>query len=347
MNAIQRFGSPIIFLAVAAGVYATAFYFRSIFSTIDSPRLIAGALVVDLVILVPATYYFLVIRRYGLPVISVAGVFVLSLIAATRIIPSEQQAILTPLEILAGVAELSILSYITWKAVKGIRRYRAAAGEQHDEDAFTAIRKAAHKVIDLKKVAEIFAFEIAILYYGLFSWRRRPAQGPGRYTSYKHNNYGPTLFGLGVILVVELIAVHLVIQAYWSTTAAWILTILSTYAGIWLLSEYQAHRLRPTVITGNALVLRAGIRWELTIPFESIQSFRRISAIEDKPRGTLSLVAFGDAHFEIVTKTPVEARGAYGIRKTTECVWFTIDTSDEFQQMLSTRLSNGETTDLL
>ena len=335
MHAVRRLGSPVIFLIVAASVYAAAFYVRSILATVDSPEVLAGALVVDLVILVPAAYYFLVVRRFGLPVISVAGVFVLSLIAANQIIPSEHQRILTPLEIIAGVAEVSILSFIVWKAVYGVRRFRAAAAEQHDEDAFNSIRNAARQAVDSERVADMLAYEIAIVYYGLGSWRQRLVQGAGRYTSYKCNSYGSTLFGFGVLLVVELIAVHLILQHYWSATGAWILSILSGYAGIWLLSEWQAHRLRPTLITADALVVRAGVRWEITIPFARIQSFRRIGAIEEKPRGALNLVALGDALFEVTTNGTVEALGAYGMRKPTTCVWFTIDNPTDFEEKLS------------
>jgi hypothetical protein len=114
--------------------------------------------------------------------------------------------------------------------------------------------------------------------------------------------------------------------------------------GIWLLSEWHAHRLRPTVITADALVLRAGVRWEVTIPFTRFQSFRRISAIEEKPRGALDLAVFGDAIFEVTTNGPVEAHGAYGTRKPTECVRFAIDAPDEFQEMLSIRLSGSSNT---
>ena len=239
--------------------------------------------------------------------------------------------------IIAGVAEVSIVGFLAWKAVAGVRRFRAAVAEKHDEDAFNAIRGAARQVVDSERVADVFAYEIAMLYYGLGSWRRRCVEGPGRYTSYKRNGYGSTLFGIGLLLVVELIAVHLIVQQYWGATGAWVLSILSVYAGIWLLSDWQALRLRPTVITNDALVLRAGVRWEVTIPFARIQSFRRISAMEEKPRGALNLVAFGDAFFEVTTNAPVEAHGAYGMRKSTACVWFMIDDSTGFEEMLSSR----------
>jgi hypothetical protein len=82
-----------------------------------------------------------------------------------------------------------------------------------------------------------------------------------------------------------------------------------------------------------------GLRWELEIPFDEIDSFRRVSAIEDKPRGTLNLVALGDALFEIKTRTPVEARGAYGMRKAVSSVWFVIDEPEVFDRQLRERIS--------
>jgi len=342
MVLVRRLGLPAIFLAVVAAVYSAAFYIRGMLATVDSPEILAAAVAADLVVLVPIAYYFLVVRRFGLPVISVAGVFVLSLIAATQIIPTEQQRVLAPLEIFAGIAEVAILSFIVWKAVKGVRRFRKEAEKQGDEDAYNAIRVEARQVIDSDRVADIFAFEIAIFYYALGSWRQSLAQGAERYTSYKIIGYGSTLFGIFVLLVVELIAVHLIVQHYWSTTGAWILSVLSVYAGIWLLGDSQAQRLCPTLITNDALVLRVGMRWEVTIPFERIRSFRRISALDEKPPGTLNLVVFGDALFEVTTDLPVEARGAYGTQRTAERIWFTIDAPTEFEKALSDRLSGGE-----
>ena len=62
---------------------------------------------------------------------------------------------------------------------------------------------------------------------------------------------------------------------------------------------------------------------------------------ENRPRGTLNLVAFGDALFELTTHAPVEAHGAYGMRKATECLWFTIDNAADFEEMLAARLPGG------
>lgn len=338
VHTIRQLRAPLVFLFVVASVYTAAFYIRGILDTVESPEILAAGVVADMVLLVPAAYYFLVVRRFGLPVISVVGVIVLSLIAASQLIPSQQRGVLAPLEIIVVVAELTVMGLVAWKAAAGIRRFRRAAAGYHSEDTLYAIREAARQVIDSKRVADILAYEMAILYYGLAAWRRPPVEGPGRYTSYKRNNYGPTLLGLGALLVVELVAVHVIVQLYWSTAGAWVLTILSAYALVWLLSEWHSHRLRPVMITSDALILRAGIRWEVTIPFDRIASFWRISVLEDTPRGALNLVTFGDACFEVTTDGAVEAHGAYGLRKRVDCVRFAIDTPDDFHEALAERL---------
>jgi hypothetical protein len=264
-------------------------------------------------------------------------VFVLSLVAAAQIIPPEHRTILTPLEILAGVTEVLILSFIVWKANRGIRRFRAAAARQRHDDAFEAIRAAARQVIDSERVALVFAYEIGIFYYAFGSWRQRFKSGSGRFTSYKRNSYGSILAGIGALLIVELIGVHILVQHYWGTAGAWIVSILTAYAGVWLLAEWQTHRLRPILITDGGLVLRAGIRWEIEIPLARIRSFRRISALEEKPRGGLD-IAVGGALFEVTTHDDVVAHGAYGIRKSARCFWFSVDDPADFEEELSRRL---------
>lgn len=342
MTAARRLSSPAIFLFIAAAVYTAAFYVRGLLATADSPDVLAAALVVDLVILVPVAYYLLVVRRTGLPTISVAGIFIVSLIAAGQIIPSEHGRVLKPLEVVAALAEVALLTFIAVKAVRGVRRFRAATARQQDADAFDAIRRAAREAVDSPRVADLVAYELTIMYYALGTWRQRLADGAGRYTSYKDNNYGSTLFGIGVLLVVELIAVHLLVQHYWSATGAWILSILSVYAGLWLMGDWHALRLRPTTLSGEALHLRTGMRWQVDIPFDAIASFRRVSAIEDKPRGALNLVSFGDASFEIATRQPVEAAGPYGSRKSIDVIWFAIDGAADFEEALRARLARHD-----
>jgi hypothetical protein len=338
LRALRRAGSPAAFIAVLTAVYATAFCLRGVLDTIESPQVLAAALVLDMAVLVPVAYYVLVVRRFGWPVVSVAGVFVLSLIAATRVIPHDYRSVLTPVEVVAALTEVAIIGFILWKVAGGARRYRAALAGEAGDDTLATIRGAARRVIDSPRVADILAFEMALIYYGLLSWRRSPVEGPGRYPAYRTTGYGAVLLGIGVMLAAELIAVHVIVHLYWSTVGAWILSLLSAYAGVWLLAEWQVHRLRPISLDADALRLRSGLRWEVEVAYDNITSMGRVSALEDKPRGTLDLVPFGDALFEVTTDAPVVACGPYGIRRSTTRIRFTVDDPSGFEDALSRHL---------
>ena len=335
MTALRwRLPSPAVFAMAVASVYVVAFYVRANLASVASPDVMAAALAVDLVVLVPALYYFLVVRRRSVPALSVLGVFVLSLVAASFVIPDQYHRSLGPLKVLAGVAEILVLGFITWKAVSAVRGYRRYAASHPDADALGAIRSASHSLVKNERVASMLVSELAVFYYGLGSWRAKASDAPGRFTSYKRNAYGATLFGIMVVLAAELVAVHFLVQHYWSVTAAWVLTALSAYGIVWLLGDWQAYRLRPTVVDAGGLHLRAGLRWEVSIPFADIADLRHVSALEEKPKDVLNLVAIGDAHYELTAREPVVVNGAYGMRKTTRRIWFTIDDPAAFEAAL-------------
>jgi hypothetical protein len=339
MHIIRRPALPFIFIFLAASVYTVAFYLAGVIQTIDNPDAIAAALVADLCVLVPAAFYFLVVRPFRLPVLSVAAIAVIGVVAAHRIIPSGYGGLLRPLGVIAAVAEVSLVGSVVWKAARSLRRLGAMVAARDRADILDVIREAVRGTIRSPRLADVVAYEIGMLYYSLGTWHRRSPGAPLHYTSHRHNNHGSVLLGIGLLLVVELIGVHLVVQHYWSTTGAWVLSVLSAYAGLWLLSDWHAARLRATVITEDALVLRAGMRWEVTVPFARVRSFRRVSAIEDKPRGTLNVVAFGDPQFEITTENPLDALGIYGMKKAVQHIWFAIDNPRDFESELKRRLA--------
>ena len=67
MLSIRRSQTPFFFLLFAAGVYAAAFYVRGFLHTTHAPNVLAGAMVIDLVLLVPVAYYGFVVRRLAWP----------------------------------------------------------------------------------------------------------------------------------------------------------------------------------------------------------------------------------------------------------------------------------------
>jgi hypothetical protein len=63
----------------------------------------------------------------------------------------------------------------------------------------------------------------------------------------------------------EAALVHLLV-ARWSVTVAWILTALSVYGAVWLVAVARSFSLRPVLLTGDELIVRAGLLWTVRIP---------------------------------------------------------------------------------
>ena len=86
--------SPLWFAAPLFAVYAAAFFVVEVLPRTAAPGPIAAGLTVDLVVLVPALYYAVMIRGRGWPVITLAPVFLLSFGAASLAVPAEYHALL-------------------------------------------------------------------------------------------------------------------------------------------------------------------------------------------------------------------------------------------------------------
>src|SRR5687768_17214771 len=102
----------LLFCTVAAGVSATAVVLAGMLSGLERPGAVAIGITLDLTLMIPIAYYFLVVRPRGWPIISVAPVFIISLLIAATIIPAEHQQMLGLMEALAIPIELTLLGWI-------------------------------------------------------------------------------------------------------------------------------------------------------------------------------------------------------------------------------------------
>ncbi|CAN5875391.1 hypothetical protein BH23GEM5_BH23GEM5_19800 [soil metagenome] len=90
-----------------------------------NPDLRAFAITFDLTVTVPVLFYLLVVRNTSLHWITIAPVFLLSLLGASLVLPPENQRYLNLLEHLVVPAELLLFGFLGVKAVRDVRRARA------------------------------------------------------------------------------------------------------------------------------------------------------------------------------------------------------------------------------
>ncbi len=199
------------------------------------PGLLSYAVLADLVVTMPVFYYYVVLRGRTVSLVTVFPIVVLGLIRERMLIPAKQ---LPGVELFVGLAEVVTLALLGSRAVQLRRMYRRVGlRESTFADAFA---EAVGESFGKSPFTRFVISEVSTLYYGLFSWRAE-AEIPGgavATTSHRRSGWIGVLVGVGMIVVVESIATHLLV-ALWSAKLAWVLSVLSAYGLLWLLGDYR------------------------------------------------------------------------------------------------------------
>jgi len=314
-----------------AVIYAVALGIVSRLGQLEDPDVIAGALTLDLTLLVSFLYYLLLVRVRGWPVISVLPVFLVSVLIAGRLIPETQHQVLDLVSYGAVLAELALLAVIAYKALQLRRgfRERAASGM----DIYESLRESARPVVG-SVAGGVLAYETAVLYYAAVGWTRSPETGDRSFSVHRGVGYIALMTAAMIALVVETTAVHLLLRL-WSPVAAWVLTGISLYTLVWLLGDLHAVRLRPLQICDETLHLRLGLRWTASIPLESIRAVQDPQdAEQSRGREHLKAVLAGAPNRRIRLTGPIRAVGLYGLTRQVTTIDLHIDDPADFDAAL-------------
>jgi hypothetical protein len=182
-----------------------------------------------------------------------------------------------------------------------------------------------------------------VLYYGLLCWRRRPAWDDRRCFSFHRNSgYGALILALMMVTAVEVVGTHLVVRR-WSGTVAWLLSALGVYALVWMAGDYQAVCRRPMVAADDALRVRVGLRWSVSIPYTQIEQVqpRGKESVSRRTRGCLHAALLGDPQMVLILRGPVRARGPYGIEKEVRRVGLVVDEADRLRAVLAEKCAGA------
>lgn len=327
----QRRLQGFLFGGLAAMVYAASMTLARRLQSVGHPDVVAVGMTLDLVVVVPLAFYLLVVRRRGWPVVATVPVFVLSLVAAARIIPAGHQQPLRIAELLAIPAELAVLSWIAWRAHGALQ----AARRDRTADPLQLLQRAAIGLLREARAAGVLATEIAVLYYGFGSWKTRPhaPEGAAAFTHHRRSGHLAVVCAFVMVMAIEGLAIHLMV-ALWSGVAAWFLTVTTAYGALWFLADARATVLRPILVDEEGLLLRAGLRWTVRVPRHEVAAIRH-----SKPaygRESLNLTLLGAPTHWIELATPTLAEGPYGMRRRVRAIGIQPDASEEFGRALAT-----------
>lgn len=310
------------FTLLAVGIYAAEVAIVRMRPGWERPDLVAIGVMSDLIVVVPLVYWFLAVRRGGWPRLSVVPVVLLGILGAALMLPQDRGLLREVLEVLAIPYEIGLVTWIS------VRTWRAVRRTPGDGDTLERLRSVAREVLPARRVAEAIAFEMAVLYYVLFSWRRRASEG---FTYHRKSGYGAVVFAILIMVLAEAIPIHILVMR-WSAAAAWVLTVLTLYAMVFFLADWRATRLHPILLDEEALRIRVGIRWRVTVPRDRIAAVHRKRPPGSEPFIRAALPATTPLWIELTE--PVDAKGPYGIERRGRWISLTVDDPEGFRQAL-------------
>ena len=299
MTASRRFFvSAFAVIAVCGALVRTRAYAAN-------PDVAAWGITFDLTITIPLLYWFFFVRAGHAKPLTLAPLFIVCTLLASRIVPRDQQTFLRQLAFLAVPLELLIAGAI-------VQRVRSVGRRKDRIDIGLYTRS----ILGEGRIADVVASELAMLYYAFFCWKREPDAVEGRpITFHERSGWGSVVACILVLIAAEGIGMHFLL-ARWNTFAAWGWTILDVWGAVWLIGDHHALRTRRSSLDGDALHIRLGLRWSVTVALSNIAS---IEAVHDerewKRRGTMKIALLEAPRWLVTLREPVVARGLAGLRK--------------------------------
>lgn len=313
---------------VAAGIVALD---RS-----SGAAVVTTAVTIDLVVIIPALHYLLLVRGRGLPAITILPVVFLSLAVGAIILPSDDRALYDLLVRFVIPLEMGAAAYVLYRLRLGWLASRSVGTDDILERYRAGARAALPTTVpSVGRAADAVAFEAAVAWFATRSWLSRPQAPAGAtaFTGHRMSGYGGVVLGLLMVVAVEVMAVHLLV-ASWSTSAAWVLTALSVYGAVWLVGDLRAVRLRPSWVDRDRICMRVGLRWTVTVPIARVRRARKLAAGE--AAGDALRVALPNSRRVLLElDAPVTALGVYGIRRTATAIELGVDDPDGFLRRIA------------
>ncbi len=301
------------------------------------PAELSVGITIDFLITLPLLF-FLLIRKTKIPKIFVVSLTILGMLLASYLIPSEHQEILGYFKTWGlPILELLVFSIVGYKIVKAATYYRSQSKVGFD---FYTILKMKCEAIAPKGIASILISELAVLYFGLLSWKKRALKN-NEFSYHKDSGTPTLLIALIFIIGIETFVLHILL-AKWNTTVAIVLTGLSIYTALQLFGFMKSMAKRPIAVTSNELLLRYGIMGEATIPLKQIDTLTlSTKSLEEHPMNRkLSFLGDMEQHNVIIQlKYTNSLKGLYGSTKEYRTLAFYVDDPKGFRNHLLEVLS--------
>ena len=323
-----------LFLTLISGLYFVQYWL------VNQPQFLGNSLLTfavtfDLILIPLALYYFVMVRKVGLVKVSLAGVLILSIIAANFLLPEGSKTYLSYVEIFAGIVELSVIALLVVNIRKVRKEYLSVS--ENSSDFVRNLRQSFSVVISSPLLLNVITSEAAMFRYGLFFFEGKQEIDKESlvFTTWERSGFGSMMGVFLAVSIIETIALHLLLQS-WSVVAAWVLTGISIYTAIFIVAYWSSVLKRPILFKNDVLHLRIGILWNAEIRKDTISSVSRIRNFE-KDSSTLNIgtSVFEEPNVLIGLNKETSIDGLYGFKKQINRVALYVDKPDALLKFLS------------
>ena len=325
---------PWLFALVAAAIYIGDYALLTGPHFQTQPRLLRIGVLVDVLIVVPCLYLFLVWRRdyprVGLLLLLYGGATF-----AYALLPPEQNWVREALPywriaMLIAAGGMLVVVLIRISRVLRLTQQQQIRGEARVVAVADAV------AFGKPALSRVLRSEFLTLYYALFGARREPQATPGqqRFTYHLKTGAVGMLIGFTVFQLPEIPLLHLLL-AQWSPALAWLLTGLSCYGLALGPALAYAMKHRPILLDDRRLLLQMSLVYEAEIPLAAIAEVRAVGWRDDTeplPARCLRAHMLAGPNLEIRLQHELIAQRMFGWRQRFDRVRLYVD---EPQQLLN------------
>jgi hypothetical protein len=292
------------------------------------------AVAFDLLVTLPALFYFCLVRRYQLPLSTLVAAVGGGLALSYWLLPNADLPLLAWVGQLAAGGEVLTMGYLAVRLRRVLRAYQTVRLQSAD---FIENLLAAGQPV-LGRLTEAVMPEVAVLRYAVLGGWAQAEVGPAdtAFTTYQKSGFVAMLAAFGGLSMVEMAAAHLVV-GHWYPRVALLLTGVSGYSLLWLLAHGQAVRCRPVLVSATSLQVRVGFVWRVSIAKAQLSSATLLADVPTPTPGLLNAakLLLTTPNLLLTLAEPQRVRGPYGLHRTVRQLAIYVDEPAALLQQLA------------
>lgn len=290
---------------------------------------------IDLLIMIPILYYFLIVKRLKQHILTLVFGVSLSVTVSYFILPKSHYFIIEYAEKLLVILEILFVGYVLIKAKSIIEEYRRLNINHYD--FIGNLKKSFQKNVGVSPLINFLVSELIMLRYGLFFWiKAKKSITDNEFTIHQNSGFIALFSVLIFVSVIECCVIHLLVGHYYETLA-WILTAISIYSLVFLVAHLFAVIDQRISIDASKIFVRVGFFWNFEIQKSHIDKVEIIKKDIDKTTedelNTCKLL-LTQPNIAIYLTEKYAISGIYGLKREVNVIYLCVDDGKRFVEML-------------